>query len=206
VPKENLTEIIVVMDKSGSMDSIKGDAMGAFNTFLEEQQKLPGDAAFTLTLFDTAYDLVHTRKPIKDVPKLSENTYVPGGMTALLDAVGRTIDEVGRRLNDTPEEERPSRVVMAIITDGQENSSHEYKRQQVFDKIKTQKDAYQWEFVFLAAGQEAFKEAEGLGLSKSSIVAMSVGDPQAYVAEVRNFSHNVTNYRSGENVDWQRKH
>lgn len=206
MPKQGLTEIVVVMDKSGSMASIRDDAMGAFNAFLEDQKKLPGEARFTLTLFDTGYKLAHTRKDIKDVPKLSTSTYVPGGFTALLDAVGRTIDEVGKRLADTPEDERPERVVMAIITDGQENSSREYNCKTVTDKIKHQEENYQWEVVFLAAGKEAMTEARNIGIRASNLVGFAAGDAGAYKCSVHSLSKNVGSYRQGQTPDWRSKH
>lgn len=205
MPKKDLTEIIVVMDKSGSMDSIRNDAMGAFNTFLDEQKKVPGSAVFTLTLFDTTYTMVHKRKAIKEVPQLTYDTYVPGGMTALLDAVGRTIDEVGKRLADTADDERPERVVMAIITDGQENSSREYKRQQIMERIQHQTDTYKWVFVFLAAGKEAFAEAQSIGIQLQNIANYAADSGDAYKGAVRCFSSNVSAYRggaSGQSIDW----
>jgi uncharacterized protein YegL len=205
VTDQNLTEIIVVMDKSGSMQTIRDDAMGAFNTFLDEQKKLPGKAQLTLTLFDTVYDMVHKCAPINDVPRLNTSTYAPGGMTALLDAVGRTIDEVGKRLAATPEEKRPGKVMMVIITDGQENSSHEYKRDQIMKKIDVQTNQYQWEFVFLAAGKDAMEEARGIGIAASRIVSYDAGNAHHYARAVKCMSSNVGAYRGGasaQSIDW----
>lgn len=206
MPKQGLTEIVVVMDKSGSMASIRDDAMGAFNTFLGEQKKAEGEAVLTLTLFDTVYDIVHTRKPIKDVPALTTGTYVPSGFTALLDAVGRTIDEVGKRLATTAEADRPERVVMVIITDGQENSSREYRRQTVMDKIQHQTDKYQWEFVFLAAGKDAMEEAQNIGIKASNLVGFAAGDAHQYRRAMLNVSANVKSYRVGQAVNWHKDH
>lgn len=203
MPKQGLTEIVAVIDKSGSMDAIREDAMGAFNRFLSDQKNLPGEATFTLTLFDTNYNIVHARKPIKDVPELIRETYVPSGFTALTDAVGRTIDEVGKRLFDTPEPERPERVVMVIVTDGQENSSKEYSRQTVLDKIEHQTNVYQWEFVFLAAGPDAMKEAQRIGIKLPNVVAFAANDGGAYVRKMRSLSSNVGSYRRGLAPDWQ---
>jgi len=203
MPKQGLTEIIVVMDKSGSMNGIRDDAIGAFNTFLEDQQKEPGEARLTLTLFDTSYNIVQTCKDIRNVPKLDNSTYAPGGFTALLDAVGRTIDEVGKRLADTAEEKRPERVVMAIITDGQENSSKEYNRKTVTDKIKLQEETYKWEVVFLAAGLKAMAEAQNIGIRASNCVGFEAGSAAAYTKSVQSLSQNIGNYRGGVAPDWQ---
>lgn len=203
MPKTGLTEIICVVDRSGSMGSIKGDAIGSFNIFLEQQKKVPGEAVFSLTLFNTVYDVRHSGIPIKDVPALTDQTYVPGGLTALLDAVGKTIDEVGDRLAKTDEAARPERVVFVILTDGQENSSREYKRDQVMQRIQHQTDVYKWEFVFLAAGKQAFTEAQSLGISLGNIVAYAAGDGDAHRLSVDNLSRNVARYRGGAKPDWQ---
>lgn len=162
--KAGLTEIVCVVDKSGSMSSVRNDAVGAFNTFLDEQKKLPGTAKLTLTLFDTDYRIVHDGVDIQKVPNLDDKSYVPGGSTALLDAAGRTIDKVGERLVNTPEAERPEKVIMVILTDGEENSSKEYSREQLMAKINHQRDTYKWEFIFLAANQDAIQAGQGIGI------------------------------------------
>jgi uncharacterized protein YegL len=120
--KENLTELVFILDRSGSMGTMAKEAIGGFNAFLEEQKKLPGEAKLTLALFDHQYSLVCNGKDIKDVEPLDDKTYVPRGTTALLDAIGRTIDDVGSRLSATTEAERPSKILVAILTDGQENA------------------------------------------------------------------------------------
>lgn len=154
------TEIIFVIDKSGSMESKKEDIVGGFNRFIEEQKKEPEDARVTVTLFDTAYSIIHNGTPLKEFPELTGDTYVPGGMTALLDAVGRTIDEVGARISGTPEDDRPDKVIMVIMTDGLENASSEYNAQQVQDKIKHQEGKYSWQFVYLGADMQGVAEAK----------------------------------------------
>ena len=203
MPKQGLTEIIVVMDKSGSMAGIRDDAIGAFNTFLEDQQKQSGEARLPLTLFDAGYHIIQVCSDIQNVQKLNTSTYIPGGFTALLDAVGRTIDEVGKRLSDMAEEERPERVVMAIITDGQENSSKEYNRKIVTDKIKLQEETYKWEIVFLAAGLQAMAEAQNIGIRASNRVGFEAGSAVAYTKSVKNLSVSIGNYRQGTAPDWQ---
>lgn len=195
--KKGLCEIIIVADRSGSMGSIRNDAIGSFNAFLEDQKKHPGEALLTYTQFDGEYEIVYSGKPIKDVQPLNEETFVPRGSTALLDAVGRTIDEVGKRLHNTPEDQRPERVLMVILTDGGENASHTFSREQIFDKIKHQRDIYKWEFVFLAAGQEAFAEAQAIGIVTANIVAYSAGDADQHVGAIRKMSNATYSYRSG---------
>ncbi len=173
-----MTEIICVIDKSGSMWSIKDDAIGGFNAFLEDQKALPGEANMTVVLFDTKYVFYAEGKNIQDVTPLNENTYIPGGYTALLDAVGTTIDKTIERLagKDTP-------VLMVILTDGHENASHEYSRDQIISRIKHQTEAAKWEFKYLGANQDAFAEAGKLGIAIQDALnfsATSAGLRSAY--------------------------
>jgi len=158
---KNLTEIVVVLDRSGSMMSRKYDAEGGLNHFLYEQRKLPGEARLTLTQFDTEYEIVHNGVSLAEVGPC---TLEPRGGTALLDAVGRTIYEVGARLARTQESQRPGLVVFVIVTDGEENSSREYNRAQVKHMIEEQSGRYSWQFVYLGANQDAFAEAGGIGI------------------------------------------
>jgi hypothetical protein len=164
MPKTGLNEIIFIMDKSGSMASVASDAIGGFNQFLKEQRELPGEATMTYTQFDTDYEIKFSGKPLEDVQDLNEDTYQPSGWTALYDAVGRTIDEVGKRLAETPEEERPEKVILAVMTDGHENASTEYQHQGVADKLKHQQDKYEWEVFFLAANMDARKVGAALNV------------------------------------------
>ena len=129
---QNVCEIGFVLDRSGSMKDMELEARNGFNAFLESQQKLPGEARLTLVLFDHEYIVAHDGVPIKDVPSLDEHTYVPRGTTALLDAIGRTINTIGERLDKTPEPEQPGKVIVAILTDGLENASQEFKRKEIF--------------------------------------------------------------------------
>jgi uncharacterized protein YegL len=180
---KELTEIVCIIDKSGSMSEVRNDAIGGFNMCLEEQQSVPGDATLTLVLFDTEYSMVHQNKPLSKVPPLTKRSYSPGGMTALLDAIGKTIHTIGQRLSDLPEEERPSKVIVAILTDGEENSSREYNLTQVKEMIQHQKEIYSWEFVFLGANQDTFAEAAKLGIDAKDTVefaANSAGITRAY--------------------------
>jgi hypothetical protein len=167
MPKKNLVEIICVIDRSGSMEAIKSDAIGGFNTFLDAQKKLPGEAKMTVVLFNHGYKFIQKGTDIQDVPPFDQKTYVPEGTTALLDAVGRTIDDTGKRLADTPEGERPEKVIFAILTDGLENASKDYTREKIHEMIKHQRENYAWEFIFLAANQDAFAEAEKICIDRS---------------------------------------
>ena len=193
--KKEFTEVVCIIDRSGSMAAIVSDAIGGFNTFLAEQQKLPGDATLTYVQFDTEYEVVHENTPIQDVQPIDFTTYQPRGMTALLDAVGKTIDSVGKRLSNMPDEAKPSKVVFAILTDGEENSSRGYSLGKVKEMITHQKDKYQWEFIFLAANQDAFAGAIKIGIDAKdtfAFAATGAGVRTAY----NSMSDTVAQYRS----------
>jgi hypothetical protein len=169
--RPDLTEIAFVLDRSGSMNPIADDAIGGFNTFLKDQQALSGEARLTLVLFDHEYLVAHNNVAIQHVPPLDSSTYVPRGMTALLDALGRTIDDAGARLAGTPEAERPAKVIVAILTDGQENASRDYTFAKVAGMIKHQQEKYSWEFLFLAANQDAIAAAGALSIGPKDAIA-----------------------------------
>lgn len=163
--RTDLTDITIVMDRSGSMSSIRDDAEGGLNSFIEEQKQQPGDATFTLVQFDTEYEFVHKAVPISSVPRCDLR---PRGNTALLDAVGRAITETGERLSATKEEDRPGLVVFVILTDGMENSSREFSRDKIKEMIEHQQTNYNWKFVFLAANQDAFATGGAMGICRGT--------------------------------------
>ena len=140
---DNKTAIMVVLDRSGSMQPLTKDVCGGFDTFVAEQKKLPGEATLTLVQFDHEYEIVYVNKPLDEVPPL---THIPRGSTALLDAVGRGIGELGSALDKQPEDERPGKVIVVIMTDGQENASQEWTREKLRKLIKEQREKYSWEF------------------------------------------------------------
>jgi hypothetical protein len=162
--QNDLTEIAYVLDRSGSMQTLASDAIGGFNSFLSSQQQLEGHANFTLVLFDQEYLVVHKSVDIRQVPPLDAQTYVPRGQTALLDAVGRTIDDVGAHLTRLSEARRPAKVIIAIFTDGLENASRVYTTERLAASIKHQQEKYNWEFLFLAANQDAIATASTIAI------------------------------------------
>lgn len=196
--RENFSEIICIVDRSGSMHSIKDDAIGGFNQFLEDQQAVPGEANLTLVLFSHEYILVHDAVPLPQVEPLTDKTYQPSGSTALLDAVGRTIDDVGKRLAKTAEPERPSQVIVAILTDGQENASSDYSKTRLAEMIQHQEEKYAWQFFFLGANIDSFSTAGGLNIKKAqtaNFVATAEGVRNAYKQQ----SEWVTRARKSKN-------
>jgi hypothetical protein len=161
---KNSTDIIVVLDRSGSMSPLQADVIGGFNRFLEDQKKVPGEATMTLVQFDQEYEFVHKAAPLAEVPPFTEETYLPRGSTALLDAVGRAIAETRERHAKLAEGERPEKVVFLIITDGHENSSVEFTKVQVREMVERQTANAHWEFVYLGAHVDAFDEAAAIGI------------------------------------------
>lgn len=158
------TEIVVILDRSGSMQSIADDARGGFNSFLKTQKELPDDGStLTLILFDHEYDVIYDRMPISDVPELNKHTFIPRGQTALLDAIGKTIELVEDRNSN-----KKKKIIFAILTDGEENHSRRFSRDQIFNKISRKKDD-QWEFIFLAANQDAIANGMSLGFNNEHI-------------------------------------
>ena len=189
--KEGLTEIISIVDRSGSMQSILDDAIGGFNTFLAAQQRQPGEAKLSLILFDHEYQVVHQAVDIQQVEPLNQDTYVPRGSTALLDAVGKTIDAVGERLAATAESERPSQVIVSILTDGYENASQTYSKPKVAEMIKHQTEKYSWAFEFQAANMDAFAAAKELSIAPDRVVqfeATGEGVREAFVQQSQRIS------------------
>ena len=166
----NLTEIAFILDQSGSMESIKSGTLEGVNAFLDQQKKENSDypVRFSLTLFSTEVEVRHSSVSISEVPGLDEKTYQPSGGTALLDAIGITIDEIGKRLAETLEAERPAKVIVAIMTDGEENSSRVFTWDQISEKIKHQTEVYKWEFLFMGANQDAIANASRINISVES--------------------------------------
>lgn len=169
--KNHYSEIAFVLDRSGSMESCREATIGGFNSFLQEQQKTEGLARLTLILFNDEYLVPIDALPVAEILPLSSDSYVPRGSTALLDAIGRTIDELGARLAALSEKDRPLQVIVAILTDGLENSSQDYTWQQIADVIKQQSEQYRWTFLFLGANQDAIATAAQMNITATNAAA-----------------------------------
>lgn len=166
--KKYYTEIAFVLDRSGSMGVCQHAAIEGFNRFLREQQEVEGIAKLTLILFDDEYEVLTQSLPVHEVTRLDERTYQPRGRTALLDAVGRSIDELGQRLAKIPENDRPGQVIVAILTDGLENASQQFTWKDVSDRIKHQTKVYKWTFLFLGANQDAIATAAQISIGAAN--------------------------------------
>ena len=178
-----LTEVVFIIDNSGSMFHLVDDTIGGFNGFIEKQKAVEGDAYLTTVLFNTKHNTLHDHIDIREVEPMTDKEYRVGGGTALLDAIGDTIDAVQSRIDDTAVMKRPDGVICVIITDGEENSSTKFKKDQIKKMIEHQKKSHGWEFVFLGATMEAVQDARGLGISyetSTTYGATSIGTATAY--------------------------
>lgn len=187
------THITVLLDRSGSMESVKDETISGYNAFVKEQKEAGDNASLTLVQFDSVgVDTLQEFTPIKSVPNLNGDTFQPRGMTPLLDALGETIESTGRSLSAIPEANRPDKVVFVIITDGQENASHRFSKGRIKEMIDHQSSVYKWQFVYLGANQDAFSEAGDIGIAAAA-AANYVGAATADAFAVA--SANVGGYR-----------
>jgi uncharacterized protein YegL len=167
--KKDLVEMVFILDRSGSMEGLEKDTIGGFNSMINKQKKIPGEALVSTVLFDDAYEVLHNRKSIKEVSSLTHEEYFVRGSTALLDAIGRSLRKmisVYRKLKD---EEKPEKTIFVITTDGMENASREFTSTQIKQMIEKQKEKYQWEFIFLGANIDAVRTARDFGIRKDRV-------------------------------------
>lgn len=164
--RENLTEIVFIIDRSGSMNGLESDTIGGFNSMIAKQQKEEGEAIISTVLFDDETDVIHDRVPIGDVKNLTDEDYRVRGCTALLDAVGGAIDHIGKIHKYARKEDRPAKTLFVITTDGLENASRYYSFKDIKRMIERQKEKYSWEFLFLGANIDAIKVAANMGIGK----------------------------------------
>lgn len=163
--KKGLTELVFILDRSGSMSGLEGDTIGGFNSMLKKQRELDGECRITTVLFDNFYELLHDRIDIRAVNPMTEKEYFVRGSTALLDAIGMTISKLAGVQKNTAEEYRAENVMFVIITDGAENASREYTAERVKAMIEHEKEKYGWEFIFLGANIDAVETAGRFGIS-----------------------------------------
>ena len=167
MPDSSYTALSVLLDRSGSMRRIREDAEGGLRSLIEDQRAQPGRATLRFAQFDDRYEVVHPSQPIDQV---GEPSLHPRGMTALLDAWGRAMTEFGEELAALPEEQRPGNVIFVVVTDGAENASREWSREQVFDMVREQTDKWGWKFLFVAANQDAVAEGAKYGVPAGQTV------------------------------------
>ena len=192
--KKNLTELVFILDKSGSMSGLEKDTIGGFNSMLEQQRKVNGECVITTVLFDNRYELLHDRIDIRAVQPITGKEYFVGGSTALLDAIGRTIHKIGTVQKNTAEAYRAEKVMFVIITDGEENASRVYSSVQIRQMIQHQKERYGWEFIFLGANIDAVETAGRFGIDADRAVDY-VPDGEGTELNFRMMSETVATFR-----------
>ncbi len=202
----NLTELIFILDRSGSMSGLEADTIGGYNSLMKKQKKEQGEATITTVLFDDQYEMIHDHAAIKKVKPIDDKTYYARGCTALLDAIGKTINHVGNRHKFAPDNEVPGRTMVVIITDGYENASREFSLDKVKNMIEHQKEVYNWEFLFLGANIDAVETARHFGINEdraATYCADSIGTKTNFEA----VSKTVSGMRSCKsiNTDWKKE-
>ena len=192
--KKNLTELVFILDKSGSMSGLEKDTIGGFNSLLDQQRKVDGECIITTVLFDNRYELLHDRIDIRAVQPMTGQEYFVGGSTALLDAIGKTIHKIGTVQKNTAEDYRAEKVMFVIITDGEENASRYFSSAQIRQMIQRQKERYGWEFIFLGANIDAVETAGRFGIDADRAVDY-VPDGEGTELNYRMMSETVATFR-----------
>lgn len=197
--KKGLTELVFILDRSGSMSGLESDTIGGYNGLLEKQKQEEGEAVITTVLFDDHVELLHDRINLRGVAPITEKEYFVRGSTALLDAIGKTISKIGNAQKHTAEEERAERVLFVITTDGMENASREYSLKLVREMIERQKTRYGWEFLFLGANIDAAETAESFGIHRDMAVNYNP-DGEGTQLNYQVLSDVVTSFRDGATI------
>ena len=169
--KKGLTELVFILDRSGSMAGLESDTIGGFNAMIEKQKKADGTAYVSTVLFNVERKVIHDRVSLHKIAPMTDNDYQVGGGTALLDAIGRAIHHIGNVHKYAREEDRPEKTLFVIITDGMENASREYSAKEIKQKIERQKSKYGWEFLFLGANIDAVETAKHFGIGQDRAVS-----------------------------------
>ena len=204
--KKNLTEIIFILDRSGSMQGLEKDTIGGFNSLIEKQKKIEGDALISTVLFANESKVIHDRVDVKDVKPMTENNYITGGCTALLDAIGNAIHHISNIHKYSRKEDVPEHTLFVITTDGMENASRTYTYPKVKKLIENQKEKHGWEFMFLGANIDAVNVASCMGIDESRAVKFncdSEGTELNY--EVLNDAIGVLRECSYVSADWKKR-
>ena len=213
--KKGLTEIVFILDKSGSMSGLEADTIGGYNSFLEKQKKVEGEAFVSTVLFSDRNEVVHDRVPIEKIEPMNEQQYSVGGCTALLDAIGGAVHHIGNVHKYARDEDKPEHTIFVITTDGQENSSREYSYEKIKKMITRQQEKYGWEFIFLGANMDAIGEAGKLGIRADravryecdgvgtvlnySVLSETVGKMRCSVAVAEDWSREISDHYNKKN-------
>lgn len=173
--KQDYTAIGLVVDRSGSMSGVRNDTIGGINTFINEQKEGEGDVSVTIAQFDGQYEVTYDFVDIDEVKEFTEADFVPRGSTALLDAIGKTIDAMEERITALPEDERPANVIISIITDGYENTSNQYTKEKIEQMITLQEDVAGWDIMFMGANLDSINVAQSYGIKGGKSLVYDTG-------------------------------
>lgn len=204
--KNNVTELVFILDRSGSMEGLQSDTVGGFNSMIEKQKKQEGECYVSTVLFDSESEVLHDRVTLSNIPKMTEKDYTVGGCTALIDALGGAIHHIGNVHKYARPEDVPAHTMFVIATDGYENASHRYTSEQVKKMIERQKKKYGWEFLFIGANIDAVETAARYGISEDRAVNYHA-DEAGTVLLYETVSEAVCDMRADApiNADWSRK-
>ena len=204
--KKGFTELVFILDRSGSMAGLEGDTIGGFNAMIEKQKKAEGVACVSTVLFDHMRAVIHDRVDVQKIAPMTEADYAVRGSTALLDAIGKAIHHIGNVHKYAREEDRPERTLFVITTDGMENASHRYSAPQVKQMIERQKRKYGWEFIFLGANIDAVETARRFGIGSDRAVSYR-SDHEGTRLNYEVISDAVTNLRceAALPADWKER-
>ena len=197
---KNLTELVFILERSGSMAGLEKDTIGGFNAMIEKQRTESGEALISTVLFDNFSEVIHDRLTLASIPKLTEKEYYVRGCTALLDAVGGAIHHIGNVHKYAREEDRPAKTLFVITTDGMENASRYYSYEKVKEMITRHQEKYGWEFLFLGANMDAAREAARFGISEDR-AANYHADHQGTSVIYKAVSETVSNFRACRPMD-----
>ena len=198
--KTGITEIVYILDRSGSMSGLEKDTIGGFNSMIQRQKEIQGQVFITTVLLDDDYELLHNRIPLQEIIPLTDKEYYVRGSTALLDALGITITRMIQQKRVTPANERADKVLFIITTDGYENASREYTYKKIRSLIDFEKEKYGWEFLFMGANMDAVGEAAKFGISADRAAEFS-SDAKGVELNYAVMSNLVTEYRTKNQID-----
>ena len=213
--KKGLTELVFILDRSGSMGGLESDTIGGFNSMIDKQRREPGEVLVTTVLFDDKYEVIHDRFRMEMIHPLTDKDYYARGCTALLDAIGGAVHHIGNVHKYARDEDRPEHTVFVITTDGEENSSREYSYEKIKKMVKRQQEKYGWEFIFLGANMDAIGEAGKLGIRSDravryecdgagtilnySVLSETVGKLRCCEAVAADWSKDITDHYNKKN-------
>ena len=198
--KKEITELVFVLDRSGSMGGLESDTIGGFNSMIEKQKKLEGEVILTTVLFDDKYELLHDRINLQAIKPITGEDYYVRGSTALLDAIGYTIQKIDNISNHTSEKYRADKVMFFITTDGMENASVEYSYDEVKKLITNKNEKNGWEFIFIGANIDAISTAKQFGVPSNRAVTYKA-DKKGTALNYETMSSVAMNFRSGKSID-----